>query len=228
MNGPFLDRLEHQFPHETAMLGRVFNRTTNSYKLYWFKAILSLMPSQDRSTIPIPDILREMVVLAWHTVAFFRLNLGRQDMLQNVINGIRSQTVIDPQSPLRTIRGRLSSSRDLDTKISCLGDYVPQRFLTPWFSENLRGLPDQRKDALIVKLAKEQYSSALPPFYDFAERNGIIEIRIHPAWRCFCTENLGVLRAFADFHLVAYLQRRNPSTPAIVDKLELPDAPRIF
>ena len=43
--------LKDRFPDETAVLGRVFDHTTTSYKLYWFKAFLSLLASEERKEI---------------------------------------------------------------------------------------------------------------------------------------------------------------------------------
>ena len=217
-----LNSLEKRYPGETAVLGRVFGRTTNSYKLYWMKAILSILDQGGRAEIPIQELLREMVAIAWHTVTFFRLSLGRQDMLQEVVATIRNQTSLEPQADLVTIRETLMSNPGFDAEIAKIGEYVPERFLTPWFSSDLRGMPDWKKNAAIVSLAAERAEVEPPPMYHFAVRGGARVILIDASWRNFLGENAAIVHGFVHFHLVHYLQRRNPSTPGIIGKLSLP------
>ncbi len=74
-----------ELPEKTQILGQVFDDTTNSYKLFWFLAILSVLKRGGGQSPKVADILTEMAVAAWHPVCLFRLSLGRQDKLQGVV-----------------------------------------------------------------------------------------------------------------------------------------------
>src|ERR1700738_2208878 len=86
-----LEPIAGEYPEQTFYLAQVFNDTTNSYKLFWFKSIISLLKSGGGS-IAVADIITEMVVFGWHPVCSFRLSLGRQDALQNAIQEIKIAT----------------------------------------------------------------------------------------------------------------------------------------
>ena len=81
-----------RYPEKTFYLGQVFKDTTNSYKLFWFLSILSLLKRSEELSFRFVDIFTEMVVAAWHPVCLFRLSLGRQDKLQDVILEIQKKS----------------------------------------------------------------------------------------------------------------------------------------
>src|SRR5262245_2421515 len=72
------------YPEKTFYLGQVFKDTTNSYKFFWFLALLSFLKRDEEYPFRLADIFTEMAVAAWHPVCLFRLSLGRQDKLQGV------------------------------------------------------------------------------------------------------------------------------------------------
>src|SRR5437660_3972580 len=83
-----------RYPEKTFYLGQVFNDTTNSYKLVWFLAILSLLKRSEECSLRLADIFTEMAVAAWHPVCLYRLSLGRQDKLQEVISEIKQKSAL--------------------------------------------------------------------------------------------------------------------------------------
>ena len=52
-----------RYPEKTFYLGQVFNDTTNSYKLFWFLAILSLLKRSEERSFRLTDIFTEMASL---------------------------------------------------------------------------------------------------------------------------------------------------------------------
>src|SRR5437016_1970757 len=82
---PALAKVELRYPEKTFYLAQVFKDTTNSYQLVWFLAILSLLKRSEECSLYFADIFTEMAVAAWHPVCLYRLSLGRQDKLQDVI-----------------------------------------------------------------------------------------------------------------------------------------------
>jgi hypothetical protein len=83
-----------------------------------------------------------MAVAAWHTVNLFRLSLGMQDQLQEAVRRIRESSSLAPSAPPTAIRKHLGPSSSDCRHLQFLHRYVPTRFLSPWFAEELRGVRD--------------------------------------------------------------------------------------
>ncbi|MDA1273591.1 MAG: hypothetical protein O2960_06010 [Verrucomicrobia bacterium] len=60
-----------RYPEKTFFLGQVFKDTTNSYKLVWFLAILSLLKRGHVQSLRFVEIFTEMAVAAWHPVCLY-------------------------------------------------------------------------------------------------------------------------------------------------------------
>ena len=209
--------LKDKFPERTYYLGQVFRNTTNSYKLLWFMAILSILKRTDQIEIKLEEIFIEMLSLAWHSVCFYRLSLGKQDKLQDVVLTIQDQSNLPLDASSTTIRESIGQGYKNNNILKFLAQYVPMRFLSPWFSEQLRGKKDHEKNSLINILARQSQESVVPtPYY---LDDSLTTIRLNQSWKIFLIENLGVIQAFVDFHFAKYLQTRNPNVPGIISLL---------
>jgi len=213
-----LEALANRYPEKTFYLGQVFNDTTNSYKLVWFLAILSLLHRSENRAFPLASIFTEMATVAWHPVCLFRLSLGRQDRLQNAVQDIHRQSHLQPNATPESIRGFVEGSAEAGARLDFFKRYVPTRFLAPWFADRLRGEQDFRRERQIAALAKDSQATpfASPYWFDAGS------IRLNDSWRLFLIENFGVVQAFAERHLAHYLQTRNPNVPGIVNKMRAP------
>ncbi len=60
---------------DTNKFARMFNNKAQSYKFYWFEAILNLTKEIDRD-LSFEEIIDEMICEAWHTVTHYHLRLG--------------------------------------------------------------------------------------------------------------------------------------------------------
>ena len=203
-------------PAATYIFGRVFDSVTNSYKFFWLRALLSAVEGPDERDHPVSDLLKEMVVAAWHPVALYRLSLGRADQLKDAVKQKISTTGLLPNAPIRKIREALADS----DPATILGDFVPYRFIAPWFQ--LTHVKDQDRNDRIRKLAAEAFGGPNSPPYCFEDLSGVLKIRFEPKWRRWMQENAAVLHAFADHGLTRFLQARNPSVPGIPEKLRAP------
>src|SRR5438046_2185931 len=123
-----IEGLSNRYPDKTFYLGQVFNDTTNSYKLVWFLAILSLLRRKNDGDLPLTEIFSEMAAVAWHPVCFFRLSLGRQDKLQEAILEIREQSLLRPDTDPAAIRDFVASSLETQARLDSFKRYVPTRF----------------------------------------------------------------------------------------------------
>jgi phage repressor protein C with HTH and peptisase S24 domain len=213
-----LDGLSSRYPEKTFYLGQVFNDRANSYKFVWFLAILSLLRRGMGDDLPLAKVLTEMAATAWHAVCFFRLSLGRQDKLQEAIQQIRQRSLLPFDALPEAIREFVAGSAQSQSGLEYFSRYVPTRFLSPWFKEQLSGRKDSEKDCLIVQLAQESQRGTLPtPYWLDGD-----QVRLNASWRHFLVENLGIVQAFGEYHFAKYLQSRNPNVPGIVNKLNAP------
>src|ERR1035438_6647236 len=207
-----------RYPEKTFYLGQVFKHTTNSYKLVWFLAILSLLRRTQADDLALVDILTEMAVVGWHPVCLFRLSLGCQDKLQNAILAIQGHSTLAPNEQADDVRSFVDGSPEAKARLACFRRFVPTRFLSPWFADKLRGTVDSSRDAAIQQLAKESQMTPFASPYWFDGEN----ICLNPSWQHFVTDNMAVVQAFVEHHLAVYLQTRNPNVPGVVNKLRAP------
>lgn len=207
-----------RYPEKTFYLGQVFQHTTNSYKLVWFLAILSLLRRSQADELALTDILSEMAVVGWHPVCLFRLSLGCQDKLQHAILAIQGQSLLAPNERPDNVRNFVNGSPLAKARLASFRRFVPTRFLSPWFAQKLRSTVDASRDARIHELAKESQASPFASPYWLNGEN----ICLNPSWQHFLTDNMAVVQAFVEHHLAVYLQARNPNVPGVVNKLRAP------
>jgi hypothetical protein len=219
---PELNAIAIRYPEKTFYLGQVFNNTTNCYKLVWLLALLSLLERDAAMSLRLTAIFNEMAVIGWHPVCLYRLSLGRQDSLQNVVLEIREACGLAPNARPEAIRRVIEGNLAAQANLNFLKNYVPTRFLTPWFTTQLQGMPDTRKDAAIKKLASDSQGTTFASMYYFDTIGAVDVIRFNKLWHTFLLENLAVVRTFAEHNFALYLQARNPNTPGVVRKLRAP------
>ena len=207
-----------RYPEKTFYLGQVFQHTTNSYKLVWFLAILSLLRRTQADELALADILAEMAVVGWHPVCLFRLSLGCQDKLQHAILAIQGNSLLAPNEQPDNVRNFVNGSPQAKARLASFRRFVPTRFLSPWFAEKLRSTVDASRDARIHELAKESQTTPFASPYWFNGEN----ICLNPSWQHFLADNMAVVQAFVEHHLAVYLQTRNPNVPGVVNKLRAP------
>lgn len=187
------------------LLAACFNKTSATYKFYWFLAVLKRLESGE-TRIAKQDLFAEMVAHCWFTVNYFHVSFGKQDKLQQAIENIKllEQLTIDADQAL--IFKRLAESKDRATlkELWYFNAEVPHRFLSPWF----------RADNINLAYRFSQAWTNNCPYAVYKEH-----IEINPAWADYLTKNAGILKAFCYWHLSSYLQAKNPNVPDIPNKL---------
>ena len=221
---------------QTHLLGRVFDDTTTSYKLFWFKALLETLklrwsskPGVVYEPILVSDLVLEMVVLAWHPVCFFRLSLGATDKLQNACETLQKRLDLAPNTKGQQVRNVIAATHEILEHLWNLATYVPAFFLTPWFSGEMYGIgAGTARVKRAIQLARERRNRQESPPYWLDGKGRNVTLRIDRRWGDFLYENLGMLEAFSDRHLAHYLQARNPNSPGIIHKLREPPSPQLL
>lgn len=106
--------------------------------------------------------------------------------------------------------------------LDCFKRYVPARFLTPWFSDELRGKKDAEKNTIIKTLARNSQNSPRASLYWIGAIGGGEAVKLNNFWRAFLVDNFGIVQSFAEHQFSLYLQARNPNVPGVVNKLRAP------
>jgi len=204
---------------DIGALSALFGHVTNSYKLLFFLALLEKL--KDGSPyIDLTELGVEMLVLAWYPHVFFRLSFGAQDRVGAMIDRLsfsRPEPGRIGNLPSALRQAVIDQWRDIGAQD--LLRYVPQRLLTPFFTKELRGIPDSQKDKRIRRLAAEHFEYRRP-LYRFSDDGQTIQL--HPHWYRYLAIHRDIVKGWALWHWVQYLQARNPNVPAIPDKLEPP------
>jgi HNH endonuclease len=207
-------------PANTHIFGRTLDDATNSYKFFWLQALLWTVEYQPATVVSLRDLVVEMVVAAWHPVTLYKLSLGPRDMLQRAVTQIHAVSGLPSAAPAVKVRKAVLETPSLGNLASELTRFVPFRFITPWFKNELRGLRDDQHNRRIRELAAAAFGrhSSCPYAFD----NTLHAVRIDPGWHGWMRENIAILRAFADSGLARFLQARNPGVPGIPAKLHAP------
>lgn len=202
-------------------LARIFNETTNSYKFLFFLSLIDLLEKNQFGHDPLDlmNILNGMLLTAWYPHSVFRLSFGSQDMISRELDAMTFQTdkplARVSKSDLEKIR-KLISSYPLSSTTLDLLKYVPYRLIRPFFSDLLRGIKDQQVNQRISDLTEQEFDNR-KPFYKFTKaRDSIV---VHPLWINYLQVNFPIIRGWAAWKFLQYMQRRNPNIPAVANKI---------
>lgn len=204
-------------------LSAAFSDTTNSYKFYWLLAILEKVKI-GMTKINIDDLIIEMVGEVWYPINYFKLSFGRQDQFENAVKQIQQKLGypkdIEKTELIKQL-GQDKETYEISQLTHKLSRWVPQRFLRPWFTNELRGMQDQFVNNAIIKRAGRDYINvSKPSLYRFTDGN---KIEISPRWKDYLLLHLKILKGFTYWHLMSYLQKRNPNVSNIPIKLFPPE-----
>lgn len=221
-------RLPHSTKVPVAPLAQAFDDVTNSYKFFWFMGILESV-KRGEQCVSLSRLVSRMVAFAWFPSVYFRLSFGKQDRLATMVWALQKELDI----PINVSRARVEElalaqvegSTKLGKHIRSLMAYVPQRFLRPFFQEQLRGIPDQKVNREIRRLAEIAASkSEAATMYKFSEQQAQLFITITDAWYKYLCEHISILEGFCFWKLVEYLEKNNPNIPNIASKIIAPAA----
>jgi HNH endonuclease len=213
-------RLPESDELSVAQLSKVFNETTNSYKFYWFLAILDTLQKTNNPRMSMQDLSLRMLATIWYPLDYYKLSFGAQDQFKDIAKFISAQLTINTKGNapdlLAQLHNQLTESelQGIYQRVKQLLRWVPFRFIRPFFEIETKGLPDHHVNKAIVDLSN-QYPKAP---YHF---NGDY-IVINEVWVDYFQRYQYILRGFTSWHLVRFLQKNNPNVIAISEKLERP------
>lgn len=207
-------------------LARIFDDYRNSYKFWFFLALLDCAERNffdERIPLPIDEIVLDMLTLAWYPHVYFRLSFGVQDKISAVLDEA-APSIAKVDSALKPwdkdlVREYLARF----AKPEKLARYVPYRLVRPFLPDTMGLKRDQEVNLRVVEMCEKYFVSSTPPPYkiDISTKS----IVLHKAWARYFRKNFALVRGWASWHLVNYMQKCNPNVPAVPLKL-FPSAER--
>ncbi len=208
-----------------SALSRLFDNTTNSYKLLFFQALLNkLMSLPVRKTFSLNELAVEMVTLAWYPVIFFHLSLGKQDKISRIINELEfslEQSAITHPKFKELLMGAVHQQQD-GLQLDKLLRYVPYHLQSPFFQDKLTGESSANRQHKLLKTLPDDCFHSHKPLYRFVDGHGMPMMELHPEWDRYLRQHFAIISGWSNWHWLQYLQARNPNTPALLNKISPP------
>ena len=210
-------------------LAGLFEKTTNSYKYLFFLALIELIEKDNfrTRTIHLEEIFIEMAAISWYPLNHFQLSFGSQDQIALAVSRLKVPLLRDwigSPTNQRCIRKELRRQYQKIGLRKILGRFVQFRLLSPFFKNEIAGIRDDHKrNIAILNLANCSETKSIPLYtFEGNSPNDVNSITIHPAWLAYLKLNSTIVKGWVERHWIDYLQRRNPSTPAVSEKLNVP------
>ena len=213
MNLPYTEELEIEY------LGRLFDNTSECYKFFWFKGIMTKV-LDGKTILSYDEIVNEMIADAWYMVTEYHLNLGPRDTLETLVHYIQEKSGLKSSEKRETILTYIKESDDKEIakRKRTLTLNVPYRLQAP-FMENLCG----KKWNVSEKNLAAQINREKHLIYYINTLNGPqTTISVQEDWIRYIVKNQEIIKGWLEYNMILYLQRRNPSVPGIADKLYPP------
>ena len=216
MNLPEDDQLD------VAKLAAIFADTTNSYKFYWFLAILDSLRENGQQLISMRELSLRMVAGVWYPLDYFKLSFGKQDSFKPIADLVSAHLTVDNRPTAPNLFSQISRTlnsgelQELTNQVSLLLRWVPFRFIRPFFESETRGIPDQQVNGRVAELTGQTTKA---PYRFIGD-----QIELHQPWLEYLQRHQGILRGFTFWHLVRFLQKHNPNVIGLSEKLEKPGA----
>lgn len=190
------------------LLAACFNRTSATYKYYWFLSIIRSLET-DKTIISKRELFAGMISEAWYTINYFHVSFGKQDELQRAVEKIKTFENLTIDAHKIEIFNRLLTTENPNTlkELNYFNKQVPHWFLSPWFPKHQR--------AIIYSLSQNFENQCLYALYDKF-------IQLNLSWVNYLFKNAALLKDFCYWNLTMYLQAKNPNVPDIPNKLIKP------
>jgi len=220
------------------LFSSLFHNTTGCHKHLFFHAILERLrheprkedPQDERGIISIQldKIGADMIEYAFPSVSYWHLNLGYANGVEKCIEELklrkdRKQLTAREKKEIRNGKGpRIIKECEIL-------DDVPYKMLSPWMKEQKIDLSGGSPHVGKVYEKSTDLFDEIKPLYRTHEPRATGEdrcIMMHGEWVNYIVDNYEIVRRWADYHWLKFLQSRNPNVPSLVNKLWTPDSKR--
>ncbi len=225
----YLQKLPESEQLNISALSRLFSNTTNSYKYLFFLSLLDILMRRQfdvLSPISFQEIIVEMLSNAWYPHTFFKLSFGRQDRIAQKLDSLRissEEPILHFKDADKRLLRKTIASQDLKDAVALLRRYVPFRLIVPFLEPELEGISrgkGSQVDAALPAIANRCFEKRKPLYrFDSDKQKECRSIVVHPEWAAYLERHYVIVRSWLAWEWMNYMQKRNPSTPAISSKL---------
>ncbi|MEA5417744.1 HNH endonuclease domain-containing protein [Spirulina sp. CCNP1310] len=213
-----------------AALSQIFSSTTNSYKYLFFLSLLDILKREKFKTftsITFENIIIEMLANAWYSHSYSKLSFGIQDQIADRLDSLQleiTEPILKFTDPDKSSLRRLIQQNNLKQIIAHFKKNVPFRLIRPFLVEKLREFDVSNEVVEKTPRIATEYFEIYKPLYRFNATNfkDSSEILLHPDWIKYLQENYAIVRGWASWEWLNYMQKRNPNIPNLVNKLFMP------
>jgi hypothetical protein len=211
--------LPHSFELDVAALSRLFDDTATSYKFIFFISYLDILRRRDFSAnepVSFRELTVEMLANSWYPHTYFKLSFGLQDKIASKLDSLNleiSQPILNFRDTDKTLLRQTINNKILDDSLM---RFVPYRLLRPFFEEDLIALRPHNLHSAIAQLAAQHFTERKPLYCFGKNRDSIIP---HPVWVEYLRIHHPVIKGWAAWKWLEYMQRRNQGVPAVSSKL---------
>lgn len=209
-----------------SILSQIFHNTTNSYKYLFFLSILDIITRRKFDTLsPISfrEIVVEMLANAWYPHNYFKLSFGRQDQVTNKLDSLDleiSEPILKFRDADKKLLRKTIQSQNIDDIVTFISRYVPFRLIRPFFTSETKGLVDAKINQILVSLAYDNFELTKPIYcFDSQKLKNCTAIVLHQDWVEYIADNYSIIRGWVSWKWLCYMQKCNPSVPAVANKL---------
>lgn len=229
---PEVSQLPQSEDLDVSALSRLFSDTTTSYKFLFFISLLDILKRRQfdvLSPISFQEIIVEMLANAWYPHTYFKLSFGSQDKIAQKLDSL----VLDISEPIlkftdtdKKLLRKAIASQNLKDVISHLKKYVPFRLIIPFLEQELEGVNRGKGNELDVAMPAiaEKHFDLKKPLYRFDSNkySNCQSIIVHPDWASYIEKHYAIVRGWASWEWLNYMQPRNSNIPGIVNKIFMP------
>jgi len=188
--------------------------------LFWFQAIVKAIVSGEEKAV-YNELINQMIADAWYMVSEYKLNLGPNDTLENLVLYAYGISKLKSGEKSEAIHRFLNDCKDkeLIAKKRVLTLNVPYRLQAPF-------MPDVKGKAWEGRVSEvaERINRHERLMYYFSNISGLnSEIYFDKEWSEYIIANREIINGWIQFNMISYLQRRNPSVPGIANKIYPPE-----
>ncbi len=212
-------------------LSRLFNNTTNSYKFLFFISLLDILVRRKfdvQEPISFDELTIEMLANAWFPHTFFKLSFGTQDTIAKKLDSL----VINVEEPVFKFRDADKKLLRKAISLAELGnanrlmEYVPYRLLVPFLETEMCNV-DKGKwmvlESALPSIANSNFKIKHPLYkFDSDNYKDCKNIYFNSLWCEYIKEHYSIIYGWTSWNWLQYMQKRNPSTPGISNKLFMP------
>lgn len=215
-----------------AALSQIFSDTATSYKYLFFLSLLDILNRRHfevLSPISFEELIVEMLANAWYPHTFFKLSFGKQDKIAQKLDSLElniEEPILQFKDPDKRLLRKVIASQNLKDAVSHLRRYVPFRLIIPFLETELAGISrgkGNRVDVAMPAIADRYFEDKKPLYrFDSTIQKDCRSVIVHPDWASYLESHYVVVRGWLSWEWMHYMQKRNPSTPAIANKLFVP------